>query len=187
MTDDFAEDFELDGDDDLGNVPVSPDPIAGTYLCTIAKMEKKARRDGKGNYINIQFKIDDVKAETHDAYVGRSVFDILNLGSEALWKIKQLIVAVRGEDGAQGNRIPNMTDEQVVLDAFVDTYNGQENLRTRKYRSAEGWVGLNLDLTQPDDDSDDSDDAAEEKAPPPKSSSKAKKPSKSGSSNEVEI
>jgi len=146
MSDDF-DDFELDGENDLANVPTSSEPDAGTYLVSIAKMEKKARRDGNGNYINVQFKIEDVLTETAEKTIGRSVFDIFNLGTEALWKIKGLIIACRGEEGATGNRIPNLTNERLVLDAYIDKFNNTENLRTRKYRTAKKWVGLTVDCT----------------------------------------
>ena len=154
MSDDF-DDFELDDDTDLASVPTSTEPAAGTYLVTIAKMEKKARRDGNGNYINVQFRIDDVLDESLEKVIGRSLFDIYNLGADALWKIKGLVVACVGEEAATGNRIPNLTDKRLVLDAFTETYQGRENLRTRKYRPADKWVGLTIDMTAGDPEAAD--------------------------------
>lgn len=151
MSDDF-DDFEIDGEDiDLDNVPDSANPPGARYLCTIAKMEKKKRKDGNGSYMNIQFKIDDVLDETLEPFIGRSMFDIFNLGAAALWKIKGVITACRGEGSAKGARIPNMTGEQLVLDAFEETYQGRVNLRTKNYADAKDWVGVTMDLTAIDE------------------------------------
>lgn len=151
MSDDF-DDFELPDDIDLGDVPSSGDPDNGRYLCNIEKMEKKDRRDGKGEYINVQFKILDGLAEETAAFAGRSVFDLFNLSAQALWKIKSLIEGVRGADTAKGSRIPNMTNEKVVLDVFSETYQGKVQLRTKGYKTAVGWVGFNMDLTPTDEE-----------------------------------
>lgn len=145
------DDFEIE--DDLGDIPASGDPLPGRYLCQIAKMEQKARRDDASvKYINIQFKIADVTPEGEERlgkFIGRSVFDIYNLSAKALWKLKALVEAVRGP--AEGKRVPNLTDEMVVLDVYEDHYDGNVNLRTKGYKSSEGWLGANMDLTGGDE------------------------------------
>jgi len=145
MSDDF-DDFELPGGEDLSNVPDSGDPPPGRYLFEIAKMEMKGRKnDPSVKFINIQFKILDTPDDTNEGYIGRSVFDIFNLGEAALWKLKELIKAVKGE--ASGSRVPNLTGDMVIADTFEDTYQGRTNLRTKSYKSSETWLGVNMDLT----------------------------------------
>lgn len=156
MSDDF-DDFEIpDYDGDMADVPDSNDPPPATYLVNIEKMEMKSRKDDKTvKFINIQFKIVDVLDEALEGFIGRSLFDIFNLGATSLWKIKGVWSACRGGDNVKGSRIPNLTGDTLKLTAYIDTYGGQENLRTKGYKSKDGWVGITMDLNAVDDDDDD--------------------------------
>ena len=142
------DDFELpDGDTDLADIPDSNDPPPARYLTRIEKMEMRTRKDGNGSYISIQFKISDVLDPKLEPFIGRSIFDIFNLGAASLWKIKGVIVAARGDDAAKGNRIPNLTGDSIVIDAYEDNYQGRVSLRTRGYKASDSWSGITVDST----------------------------------------
>lgn len=192
--DDFQDDFELPDDDvDMGDIPDSDDPEPGTYLVTVEKMQMKGRTDDPNTkYINIQFKILDVLDERLEGFIGRSLFDIYNLGNNALWKIKGVWAACRGKENVKGNRIPNLTGDKLKLNAYIDIYQGDERLRTKNYKSAEGWSGITMDLTDVDDDEDEGEEeqGQEQQTKKRKSSAKSKGSNKSedaAGSTEVEI
>jgi hypothetical protein len=129
-------------EDDLDKVQTRKEVPPGRWLCRVASMEMKKTKDKSKDYFNISFEVIDVdKAELEDV-IGSRVWDIFNVNQQALWKLKALISAC-GFDSTR-NRVPNLTDCEVVLDTFEDEYEGNRSIKTKRYKNPfkETWTGL---------------------------------------------
>lgn len=134
-------DWEIDGN--LDDVNSRPDADTGTFLVKVFQMEKKTTRNEGKPYFNLGFKVIDVLTPEKEASIGASLWDLFNVNQEALWKLKALIKAC-GYD-ASGSRIPNLTGCELILEAYLDTYNKDNpQIRTRKYQNVteKGWSGI---------------------------------------------
>jgi hypothetical protein len=130
-------------EDDLDKVESRKDVAAGRWLVRVATMEKKSTKDRSKDYFNICFEIVDCMDAKDEDMIGAKAWDLFNINQSALWKLKALISAC-GFD-AHGSRIPNLTDCEVVLDTYEETYEGNRSMKTKRYKNPEqdGWIGIN--------------------------------------------
>lgn len=138
-------------DDDLDKVPERKDVPIGRFLCRIAVMEKKPTKDKSKDYFNLAFEVIDCMKTEEEHAIGGKTYDIFNVNQQALWKLKGLISAC-GFDST-GSRIPNLTDCEVILDTYEEEYNGNHQIKTKRYKNPlqEGWSGIHesRDATTP--------------------------------------
>lgn len=154
----------------MDDVQTRGDAEAGRYLVKIHSMDLKGRKDDPDEkFFNLGFRVVDVDNAEKEAVIGSSAWDIFNLNKESLWKLKSLIKAC-GFDGT-GSRIPNLNDCELICDFYVDTYNKDNpQIRTRRYKPAEGWSGIHetRDASEPlKDAKDKSSSAKDQKQLPP--------------------
>lgn len=101
----------------------------GKYGATIKKAEIKDNKAGDGKYVNLQLEI-----ESPDSGKAVSVFDIFSLKQSALWKLKGFLdilgVDTSGEAEIDWN---DMIGSQVIVDIIMDTYEGTERNKIKKY------------------------------------------------------
>lgn len=135
-----ADGWEIE--ENLDEVQGRDEVKAGRYLVRIDDMDLRKSRDKLKEFFNIKFSIVDTMDPALERGIGGTVYDLFNLNKEALWKLKALIAAC-GFD-ASGSRVPNLTGCEVILDVYEDTYNGNTNLRTKRYKNPaeETWSGL---------------------------------------------
>lgn len=144
---------EMDLGTDLGDGETAREVKDARYLLKCESMEIKIRKakdgqpepdpsDIKNRYLNVRFRIMDSVKEEFIGAAGESVFDIFNLGEEAIWKLKQWIKAALPT--YTGSKIPKEL-EGTFVSAFVETkeYGGYENLRTKQFKPSTGWTGCN--------------------------------------------
>lgn len=129
-------------DDNLDDVETRKDVPAGRWLTRIFVMEKKTTRSNDKDYFNLGFEIIDCMKPEEEHAIGAKTWDIFNMNQTALWKLKALISAC-GFD-ATGSRVPNLTDCEVILDTYEEEYQGNRQMKTKRYKNPlkEGWHGL---------------------------------------------
>lgn len=138
-------------DDNLDDVQTRVDIVSGRWLMKIATMEKKWSRDNTKEFFNIAFEVRDVLDVKDEGVIGAKTWDIFNLNKEALWKLKALISAC-GYD-ATGSRVPNLVGCEVVLDTYEEEYQGNRQMKTKRYKNplVEGWTGIHETRDATDD------------------------------------
>jgi hypothetical protein len=138
----------------------------GPMLFTIAELSLRSRKDGNGQFLNVEFDVIDVNDDENSQNVGRKHWEILSLSEASGWKLK----AFFGKLVADGERIGGGEDDPIneaccakrsgrmlVASLRIEKYNGNENLRLFKMKRADEWEdGLNFhvvdgELTEYDD------------------------------------
>lgn len=142
---------EYDLGTDLGDGQAGANVKNARYLLKLEAIEKKVRgkekKDGTPDekageeYLNLRFRIMDASTDEFAGAIGEGVFDIFNLGEKAIWKLKNLIKAAL--PSYTGSKIPKeLIGTFVTAFVFTNEFGGYENLRTKQFKSANGWTGV---------------------------------------------
>lgn len=90
---------------------------AGDYKLEIEKVEERVSKAGNP-MLNMTFNVID-----HEKYEGRKVFDLYVLTEKALWKLKDLFIAIgKGVDG-----VVEFDPQELVGEVFIGNITIEEN------------------------------------------------------------
>lgn len=123
---------------DFTGVPDSNTVPAGTYNAAVFGIELKPNKAGDGTNMNWQFKIQGGEQD------GRSVFTIMSLKPNALWKLKQTLKNIAPE--IDTNAVADLDTDtllgktcRVVVE--ISTYEGQERNNIKSVLAPNFYAG----------------------------------------------
>ena len=148
---------------DMSNVETYTRMSEGIHRVKVASCEDKTTQAGD-DMIAIAFEC--VKGDDK----GSRVFDNFVLTDKALWKLKQLLVALGVKcDGKIVLDTDKLIGKQCDAEIFHEEYNGQLRARVNEY--------IKIKATEPEDDDDEEEDEEPEEKPAKKTApKKSKKP-----------
>lgn len=125
---------------DFSNVADMSAVPEGEYLCTLSGVKIKDTKSGDSQFAAVEFTIAD---DEDDTYNGRKLFRNYSLKPDALWAIKQMMIAADADpelfEGAFDieDEIKQLFGNKVLVGVTNEEYNGELRARVGKVRAAD--------------------------------------------------